>query len=90
VAADASVYLTDICETIIYKMREPRRLTALWASTACYREQLYALLENEGASTTFYRESLIFLSENEGASTSHNPTSLHGILQGEPYIFIIK
>jgi hypothetical protein len=30
--------LTAICEPIIYKMWEPRRLTCLWATTACYRE----------------------------------------------------
>jgi hypothetical protein len=30
--------LTAICEPIVYKMWEPRRLTALWASTACYRD----------------------------------------------------
>jgi hypothetical protein len=30
--------LTDICEPIVYKMWEPRRLTTLWASTACYRD----------------------------------------------------
>jgi hypothetical protein len=29
--------LTDICEPIIQKMREPRYLTTLWASTICYR-----------------------------------------------------
>jgi hypothetical protein len=30
--------LTAICEPIVYKMREPRRLTTLWAFTASYRE----------------------------------------------------
>jgi hypothetical protein len=30
--------LTAICEPIFYKMWEPRRLTTLWASTACYRD----------------------------------------------------
>jgi hypothetical protein len=30
--------LTTICEPIIYKMWEPRRLTTLWASTACYSD----------------------------------------------------
>jgi hypothetical protein len=30
--------LTAIYEPIIYKMWEPRRLTTLWASTACYRD----------------------------------------------------
>jgi hypothetical protein len=30
--------LTDICEPIVKEMWEPRRLTTLWASTACYRD----------------------------------------------------
>jgi hypothetical protein len=30
--------LTAFCEPIVYKMWEPRRLTTLWASTACYRD----------------------------------------------------
>jgi hypothetical protein len=30
--------LTAICESIVFKMWEPRRLTAVWASTACYRD----------------------------------------------------
>jgi hypothetical protein len=30
--------LTAICEPIVYKMWEPRRLTTLWASTACYKD----------------------------------------------------
>jgi hypothetical protein len=29
--------LTAICKCIIYKMWEPRRLTAPWASTASYK-----------------------------------------------------
>jgi hypothetical protein len=29
--------LTTICEPSVYKMWDPRHLTALWASTACYR-----------------------------------------------------
>jgi hypothetical protein len=29
--------LTAICERIVLKLCEPRRLTTLWASTACYR-----------------------------------------------------
>jgi hypothetical protein len=28
--------VTAIGEQIVYKIREPRRLRALWASTACY------------------------------------------------------
>jgi hypothetical protein len=30
--------LTATCESIVYKMWEPRRLTTVWASTACYRD----------------------------------------------------
>jgi hypothetical protein len=30
--------LTPICEPIVQKMWEPRRLTTLWASTASYKE----------------------------------------------------
>jgi hypothetical protein len=30
--------LTAICEPIVYKMLEPRRLTTLWAFTACSRD----------------------------------------------------
>jgi hypothetical protein len=30
--------LTAICEPIVYKMWEHRRLTTLWAFTACYRD----------------------------------------------------
>jgi hypothetical protein len=28
---------TALCEPIVQKIIEPRRLTTLWASTACYR-----------------------------------------------------
>jgi hypothetical protein len=31
---------TSICELIVQKMWEPRRLTTLWASTACYSYNL--------------------------------------------------
>jgi hypothetical protein len=30
--------LTAICEPIVYKMWEPRRLTTLWAFMACYKD----------------------------------------------------
>jgi hypothetical protein len=30
--------LTAICESIVLKMWEPRRLTTLWAFTACYMD----------------------------------------------------
>jgi hypothetical protein len=31
-------HLATICEPTVYKMWEPRRLTNLWSSTACYRD----------------------------------------------------
>jgi hypothetical protein len=34
----ALLNLTTICEPIVWKMWEPRRLTTLWASTTCYRD----------------------------------------------------
>jgi hypothetical protein len=30
--------LTAICEPIVWKIWEPRPLTTLWTSTACYRD----------------------------------------------------
>jgi hypothetical protein len=30
--------LTAICEPTVYRVWEPRRLTTLWASSACYRD----------------------------------------------------
>jgi hypothetical protein len=40
--------LTAICEPTAYKMWEPRRLTTLWASTACYRDSFafFSLTKN--------------------------------------------
>jgi hypothetical protein len=36
--------LTAICERIVYKMWESRCLTALWDSTACYKDSFTLLL----------------------------------------------
>jgi hypothetical protein len=38
--------LTAICESIVCKMLEPRRLTILWASTACYRDSFARKADN--------------------------------------------
>jgi hypothetical protein len=35
--------LTAICEPIVWKMWEPRRLTTLWASAACYKDSFTVL-----------------------------------------------
>jgi hypothetical protein len=38
--------LTAICEPTVHKMWKPRRLTTLWASTACYRDRFTFTLHN--------------------------------------------
>jgi hypothetical protein len=39
--------LTAICETIVKKMWGPRRLTAVWASAACYKYSFTFALKSE-------------------------------------------
>jgi hypothetical protein len=36
--------LNAICEPIDHKTWEPRRLTAIWASTACYRDSFIIII----------------------------------------------
>jgi hypothetical protein len=57
----------------VEKMWEPRHLTTLQASMACYRD-----------SFTFNLQPSVgrLCRENVGASTSHNPMGLHDLLQG--------
>jgi hypothetical protein len=38
--------LTAICESIVWKIWEPRRLITIWASTACYRDSFTFLHGN--------------------------------------------
>jgi hypothetical protein len=38
-----------ICETIIYKIWDSRRLTTLWYSTACYRESFTFCMKSKHA-----------------------------------------
>jgi hypothetical protein len=38
--------LTAICEPIVYKMWEPRRLTTLWASAVCYSDSFIFYLKD--------------------------------------------
>jgi hypothetical protein len=40
--------LTAICELTVQKMWEPRRLTILWPSTACYRDSFTFLYIADG------------------------------------------
>jgi hypothetical protein len=55
--------LIAICEPIAQKMWEPRRLTTLWATTACYRDSFTLLTasahgkeENGSDATTHWSE----------------------------------
>jgi hypothetical protein len=45
----ALLNLTAICKPTVSKMWEPRRLTTLWASTACYRDSFtfFTLQKND-------------------------------------------
>jgi hypothetical protein len=61
--------LNAICEPIVQKIWKPRRLTTLWASTACCR----------GSFTFFYNESYNFLmtmAMNLSAFSNVTPCSL--------------
>jgi hypothetical protein len=40
--------LTAICEPIVQKMWDPRRLTTLWTFTACYRDN-FTFLHKKGS-----------------------------------------
>jgi hypothetical protein len=45
--------LTDICEPKFWKKWDPRRLTTLWASTACYWDSFpFIIIIIAGASTS--------------------------------------
>jgi hypothetical protein len=54
--------LTAICEPTVYKMWEPRRLTTLRASTACYRDSftIYCLLGYDAVELDVSDEGLTF------------------------------
>jgi hypothetical protein len=54
--------LTAICEPIVWKMWEPRRLTALWAFTACYRDTF----------TFFYVEVIVLMCLAQDRSTDRS------------------
>jgi hypothetical protein len=45
--------LSAICQAILYKMWEPRRLTNLWASTACQRDSLIFKTRSSGKFACF-------------------------------------
>jgi hypothetical protein len=36
--AENLIIIIIICELVVWKMWEPRHLTTLWASTACYTD----------------------------------------------------
>jgi hypothetical protein len=66
--------LTAICETIVYKMWDTRRLTNLRAFTACYGESFtftftVLLLQNYIYSTGYGAYRVQTLTEDDGAGT---------------------
>jgi hypothetical protein len=54
--------LTAVCEPIVWKMWEPRRLATLWASTACYRDSFTIFI---ALSTTFDAHSVLIQQNND-------------------------
>jgi hypothetical protein len=48
--------LTVISEPIVYKMWEPRRLTTLWTSTACYRDRFTFFMDVRPRVSLIYKE----------------------------------
>jgi hypothetical protein len=54
--------LSAICEPIVWKMRQPRRLTTLWASMACYRDSFTFLRYYRDLIKVLYQ--LIFIYKN--------------------------
>jgi hypothetical protein len=56
--------LTAICESIVYKMWEPRRLTTLWASTVCYRGS-FTFFNSEGSGFCLHSVLMSFVGLSE-------------------------
>jgi hypothetical protein len=50
---------TVICELIVWKIWDPRRLTHLWASTACYRDSFTFFLPTQLAQQQYTRLGLL-------------------------------
>jgi hypothetical protein len=48
--------LTAICEPTVYKMWEPRYLTTLWTSTACYTDSFIFNIKNHNLLVVSYAE----------------------------------
>jgi hypothetical protein len=53
--------LTAICEPIVWKLWEPRRLTTLWAFTACYRDNFTLTARSETLRDISYPDSILVL-----------------------------
>jgi hypothetical protein len=50
--------LTAMCEPIVQKMSEPRRLTTLWASTAFYKDTFIFFYKSWGVAMCFLQRKL--------------------------------
>jgi hypothetical protein len=62
---------TAICEPAVYKMWEPRRLTNLWASTACYRDSFTFFLAHVTGYALNKQPSDIFLTSSSNFFAPH-------------------
>jgi hypothetical protein len=69
---------TAICEPIVMKMWEHRRLTTLWASTACYKDFfIYSVnLKRSSGTISICRNIQIFTAESWPDGWTVVPTSL--------------
>jgi hypothetical protein len=61
--------VTAICETVVWKVWALRRLTILWASTACYRESftfLHIIVVGTGEGRSGFK---VLVRKSEGRKT---------------------
>jgi hypothetical protein len=65
--------LTAICEPIVYKIWEPRRLTTLWAFMACYRDSFTFLFCYH---ETVTKEGDLHIFDSKPVNTNHAFTSV--------------
>jgi hypothetical protein len=67
--------LTAICEPIVWQMWDTRRLTTLWASTACYRDSFTFF-------TSLMVDNIVFinLKERDSQASLATNTPFHSVL----------
>jgi hypothetical protein len=76
--------LTDICEPIFYKMWQPRRLTTLWASTACYTDSFTLFLQSEVVYLFFTMDTVAFHVSNTSHSNCNFKARVYPQIEKQP------